>query len=303
MKTKDYFTKFESYLLTEKRVAKNTFDAYRRDLEQFSVFLDTQKLALKKVTPTDLKAYLKYLNKEGIGARSAARKISTLKAFYIYLEDRYEIKNCAEELITPRLEQKLPKHLKEKEVEMLLSAAKEDDSDAGVRNCTMLYLLYVTGMRISELVHVTVSSVDFSSGFVTVPGKGGKERMVPLPHHMSELLKNYLKNVYPQLVTKKNTTLKTDYMFPTFYGGKLKAMSRQMFWIYLKDMGQRAGIKHELSPHQLRHSLATHLLKKGANLRSLQMLLGHENLTTVQIYTHVETEHLRKIYDKKHPRS
>ncbi len=303
MKNQDYATKFESYLLTEKRVAKNTFDAYRRDLEQFFTFLTEKKLLIKKVALKDLKSYLGYLNKEGIGARSAARKISTLKAFYLYLSEHYELKNIAIELTTPRLDKKLPKHLKEKEVENLLAAAKDDDSNNGVRNCTMLYLLYVTGMRISELVNLTVSSIDFSSGFVTVPGKGGKERMVPLPHHMSELIKSYLKTIYPNLLTKKNTTLKTDYLFPTFYGGKLKPMSRQMFWIYLKSVAEQAGISTELSPHKLRHSLATHLLKKGANLRSLQMLLGHEQLTTVQIYTHVETEHLRKIYDKKHPRS
>jgi len=303
MKNKDYFTRFESYLLTEKRVAKNTFDAYRRDLEQFSNFLITKKLTLKKVETKDLKDFLSHLHKEAIGARSAARKISTLKAFYLYLSEHYDTKNISLELITPRMDKKLPKHLQEKEIEVLLATAKEDSSDNGVRNCTMLYLLYVTGMRISELVNLTVSSIDFSSGFVTVPGKGGKERMVPLPHHMSELLKSYLKTIYPSLLTKKNTILKTDYLFPTFYAGKFKPMSRQMFWIYLKAVALQAGIDKDLSPHQLRHSLATHLLKKGANLRSLQMLLGHEQLTTVQIYTHVETEHLRKIYDKKHPRS
>ena len=303
MKNQNYITKFESYLLTEKRVAKNTFDAYRRDLEQFFTFLTSEKLLIKKVALKDLKLFLTYLHKEGVGARSAARKISTLKAFYLYLSEHYNIKNIAIELTTPRIDKKLPQYLKEKEVENLLAAAKGDDSDTGVRNCTMLYLLYVTGMRISELINLTVSSIDFSSGFVTVPGKGGKERMVPLPHHISELLKSYLKTIYPNLLTKKGATLKTDYLFPTFYAGKLKPMSRQMFWIYLKMVAEQAGIKAELSPHKLRHSLATHLLKKGANLRSLQMLLGHEQLTTVQIYTHVETEHLRKIYDKKHPRS
>lgn len=303
MKNQDYFTKFESYLLTEKRVAKNTFDAYRRDLEQFSNFLSTRKLTLKKVVLKDIKDFLKHLHAEGIGARSAARKISTLKAFYSYLSDHYDIKNISEELTTPRLDKMLPKHLKEKEVELLLSTAKKDTSESGIRNCTMLYLLYVTGMRISELVNLTVSSIDFSSGFVTIPGKGGKERMVPVPHHISELLKKYLKETYPSLIIKKNVTLKTDYLFPTFYSSKLKPMSRQMFWMYLKSIAQQSGVATELSPHTLRHSLATHLLKKGANLRSLQMLLGHEQLTTVQIYTHVETEHLRKIYDKKHPRS
>lgn len=303
MKNQDYFTKFESYLLTEKRVAKNTFNAYRRDLEQFSTYITKKKLTLKKVAIPELKDFLKYLQKQGINPRSRARKISCLKTFYSYVCEHFDIKDIAQELSMPRLEKKLPSYLKEKEIKQLFTAAKKDNSNNGVRNCTMLYLLYVTGMRISELVNLTVSSIDFSTGFLMVPGKGGKERMVPIPHHMIQLLNTYLKNIYPQLRVKKGKTFTTDFLFPTFYAGALKPMSRQLFWMYLKNVGELAGIKQELSPHQLRHSLATHLLKKGANLRSLQLLLGHEQLTTVQIYTHVETEHLRKVYDKKHPRS
>jgi integrase/recombinase XerD len=303
MKNQDYFTKFESYLLTEKRVAKNTFDAYRKDLEQFALYLQINNILLKKVTTIVLKDYLKYLRKKKIGHRSLARKISSLKTFFLYTHEHFDIKNYAHELITPKLEKKLPQYLSEKNIEKLFHQAQKDESNQGKRNCTMLYLLYVTGMRISELVGLEVSNIDLSQGFVTVPGKGGKERMVPLPQHMMKLLHHYLKDIYPELLIKKNKVYKTDILFPTCYAGQAKGMSRQMFWIYLKELAAQVGIAHTISPHQLRHSLATHLLKKGANLRSLQMLLGHEQLTTVQIYTHVETEHLRKVYDKKHPRS
>lgn len=303
MKSSDYITKFESYLLTEKRVAKNTFDAYKRDLEQFARYLTSQNLELEAVIVSHLKDFLKYLHAEGIGARSAARKISCLKSFYSYLCEHFNFNDHAHDLTLPRIEKKLPQFLKEEEIKLLFETAKKDSSAAGIRNAIMLQLLYVTGLRISELVHLTVSSIDFSSGFLMVSGKGGKDRMVPLPQHMLELLSAYLETTYPQLLIKKDQIYTSEFLFPTLYGGKIKAMSRQLFWMYLKEIAVQAGIQKELSPHQLRHSLATHLLKKGANLRSLQVLLGHEQLATVQIYTHVETEHLRKVYDKKHPRS
>lgn len=303
MKNHDYITKFEAYLLTEKRVAKNTFDAYKRDLGQFFHYLISQHLDLEIVELNHLKEFLKYLHIQGISARSAARKISCLKSFYTYLCEHFNFNNYAHDLTLPRIEKKLPHYLKEEEIKLLFETAKKDTSIAGIRNAIMLQLLYVTGLRISELVHLVVSSIDFSTGFLMVSGKGGKDRMVPLPQHMLALLSDYLESTYPQLLIKKDSTYTSDYLFPTFYGGKIKSMSRQLFWMYLKDLAIQAGIQKELSPHQLRHSLATHLLKKGANLRSLQILLGHEQLGTVQIYTHVETEHLRKIYDKKHPRS
>lgn len=303
MKNQDYFTKFEAYLLTEKRVAKNTFDAYRRDLKQFSGYLTSQNLELEAVIVSHLKDFLKYLHAQGIGARSAARKISCLKSLYAYLCEHFNFNDYAHDLTLPRIEKPLPQFLKEEEIKLLFETAKKDASGAGIRNAIMLQLLYVTGLRISELVHLTVSSIDFSAGFLMVSGKGGKDRMVPLPQQMLEMLSHYLEATYPQLLIKKDMTYTSEYLFPTLYGGKIKAMSRQLFWMYLKDLAVQAGIQKELSPHQLRHSLATHLLKKGAHLRSLQVLLGHEQLATVQIYTHVETEHLRKIYDKKHPRS
>jgi integrase/recombinase XerD len=300
MDNKALLEKFENYLLTERRVAHNTFEAYQRDLEQLAYFLHERLVTFEKTTLQDLKDFLKVLKEDGL--KSMARKISCFKTFFLYLSQYFDIPNPAEQLISPKLESKLPQYLSEKEIELLLKAADAEVTDVGFRNKVMLYLLYVTGMRISELTHLKVTQLDFSSGFIVISGKGGKDRMVPVPQHMLTLLSHYLEQVYPLLINKDSTT-KTDYLFPSFYGKKLQALTRQSFFIYLKDLTLKAGIKKELSPHQLRHSLATHLLKKGANLRSLQMLLGHEQLATVQIYTHIETSHLRKIYDDKHPRS
>jgi integrase/recombinase XerD len=167
----------------------------------------------------------------------------------------------------------------------------------------MLILLYSTGVRITELIELEVGDCDFQQRCIKVTGKGSKERLVPVPEGVLAILEDYLQETYPKLLIKNKIKLATSYLFPTYYDGVLKPMTRQSFWMYLKKLAQTASITKNFSPHTLRHSLATHLLKNGVNLRSLQMLLGHEQLSTVQIYTHVDTSHLRKIYDKKHPRS
>lgn len=299
----DILTKFESYLLTEKRVAHNTFDAYKRDLKQFESFLSKAIVSLPDLTLEHLKEFLSDLKNRGMSARSMARKISCLKTLFSYLHDYFNYTNHAEHLFTPRLEKKIPTHLTATDVEKLLKEASLDTSAAGVRNFVMLSLLYVSGMRISELIHIKMSSLDFEKQCIIIQGKGAKERMVPLPHETIELLEMYIEGAYKELLIKNKVELMTDYLFPSYYGKELKALSRQSFWLYLREVALKAGIKKDFSPHSLRHSLATHLLKNGANLRSLQLLLGHEQLDTVQIYTHLETTHLRKLYDIKHPRS
>ncbi len=303
MNDQDFVTNFYSYLLTEKCVSKNTFDAYKRDLEKFLGFINTQQVALKAISLEHFKEFLKVLKEEGLAARSMARKISTFKTFFGYLSDRHGFENAAEHLLIPRIEKKLPNHLTETEIEQLFSTADEDETPLGIRNKVMLYLLYVSGMRISELVHLGISDLDLASGFILIRGKGGKERMVPVPEPTVAMLHEYLNGTYLALITKDGHQQATEYLFVTYYGQELRPMTRQSFWMYLKKLSQQAGIQKDLSPHTLRHSLATHLLKNGAHLRSLQLLLGHEQLATVQIYTHMETSHLRKIYDEKHPRS
>ena len=303
MRDKDLVTKFESYLLTERRVSKNTFDAYSRDLQQLILFLKKEKVVLQDISPQQIKKFLKHLQQAGVKARSRARKISCLRTFFQFANEHYDIVDPTHYIVSPRLEKKLPSYLTEKEVEQLFTAADQEVTDCAVRNKVMLFLLYSCGLRISELTHLKVESIDFSTGFLLVAGKGGKERMVPIQQQIGELLKEYLNQIYPRLLKKEGQTLSTDYLFPSYYAGALRTITRQSFWMYLKKLAFQANIKKDLSPHQLRHSLATHLLKNGADLRSLQLLLGHEQLATVQIYTHVETSHLRKIYDDKHPRS
>jgi integrase/recombinase XerD len=196
----------------------------------------------------------------------------------------------------------LPRFLTEKEVEALFVSACNDTSLLGVRNKIMLYLLYVTGVRISELIRLTLADFDQERGLFKVIGKGSKERFVPLPQAILAPFHEYLNTTYNQLrISKQPST--AGYLFPIKYAGKIKHITRQSLWKILKELCKKAGIDKRVSPHTLRHSLATHLLQKGADLRALQLLLGHESIATVQIYTHVQTDHLRAIYDKKHPRA
>lgn len=297
-------TKFEAYLLTEKRVSQNTFDAYKRDVHQFLQFLRAEhKIDLKQADRTHLKVFLHHLNGAGLAARSMSRKISSLKVLYLYLHTYHGWENYADDLIFPKLEKRLPRYLQEDEIGALFEVAERDTSDIGMRNKVMLYLLYVSGMRISELISLTVGQIQFDSGFITVSGKGGKGRMIPIPKLMIRLLKEYVDTVLKVFMSKGGKKRKGNYLFPVNYARRVKPISRQAFWSILKDLWKKTGIEKSISPHQLRHSLATHMLKNGVDLRSLQLILGHESLSTVQIYTHLETGYLRKVYDKKHPRS
>jgi integrase/recombinase XerD len=293
-------TKFEAYLLTEKRVAKNTFLSYQKDLNQFIEFLTKNSFSLEKLTGDDLKKFVHYLYGLKLTASSIARKISTLKTFFSYLNRYFDIKNSAKELYIPKIEKRLPTYLTQEEVAQVLSYSEKDRTPLGIRNSIMLYLLYSSGMRASELINVKISDIHFDTRFLSIEGKGGRQRMIPLPEVIMNMLRDYL-----QKHAHKDLPVSVDpiYVFPIMYGKKIKPISRQSCWGILKKLCEQAGIKRAISPHQLRHSFATHLLEKGVDLRSLQVLLGHEEITTVEVYTHVETSQLRTIYDKKHPRS
>jgi integrase/recombinase XerD len=300
---KDYFTHFELFLLTEKRVAKNTLVAYRKDVSQFLLYITDQKQTLKNCSNGHLKKFLQNLKNNGITAKSLARKISALKLFFSFLNSRFEMENKASSLISPKIEKTLPICLTEDEIKLLFDAAGKDNSHRGIRNKVMLSLLYAAGMRVSEMVNMTVEQIHFDTGFVNIIGKGDKERMVPITQNVVDLLRTYLDVVYDKLIPAELAQEKKKYLFPIAYKKKLKPISRQQFWSILKNIIVEAGIIKNVSPHSLRHSLATHLLKKGANIRLLQVLLGHEQLTTVQIYTHLENNQLKQVYDKKHPRA
>jgi len=296
---KNIITKFEAYLLTEKCVSTHTHGAYKKDVQQYLDFLESKKIQLEKAKLSDLKLFLYHLKKEKFSARTICRKISALKTFYAYLQNIFNLENLTIDLTFPKTDRNLPNFLTEKEVESILASAAKCTSHINKRNYTMLLLLYVSGMRISELVQLKTSDIDFESGFVKISGKGGKERIVPIPLLVLKKINDYISTARKFLLKKKESC----YLFPVIYGEKTKAISRQSFWTWLKQLCKKNGIKNTVSPHKFRHSLATHLLKNGADLRSLQHLLGHENISTVGIYTHLENSYVRKIYDKKHPRS
>lgn len=294
-------TKFQAYLLTEKRVTPNTFSAYKRDIEQFVTFLTKKNIELSNVSRINIKEYLAYLKNDlNLRARSITRKISSLKVFFKYLHEHAQWQDLACDIIFPKVEKRLPTFLSEQEVQNLLQEAEKDTSDIGVRNKVMIYLLYVTGVRISELVALEIPQIQFDAGFIHVQGKGGKARMVPVPEAVLTMTKQYIQKVQSKVTSSEH---QSDYLFPILYAGAIKHLTRQAVWIMLKQLCIKSGIQRAVSPHQLRHSLATHMLKSGVDLRSLQLLLGHENVATVQIYTHLETSYLRTLYDKKHPRS
>lgn len=295
----DLVTAFHAYLLAEKRCAKNSFLAYRTDISQFLCFLEKKCWSLELVTHEQLVQFLEFLYENKVETRTVSRKISALKLFFDFCSHRYAIKDSAATLQFPKPEKRLPKYLTEEEVQRLLETATKHKTPHGVRDAVMVYTLYVTGMRISELLFLKRSDLNFDENIVMVTGKGNKQRLIPVPEMVMKMILCYLENEHKNLLKGNNS----DYLFPVLYQKKVQPISRQSFWNSLNLLCSQAGIQKQVSPHQLRHSFATHLLKQGADLRSLQLLLGHETIATVQIYTHIETSHLRSLYDKKHPRS
>lgn len=299
----DYRTQFQTYLLTEKRVSTNTFAAYDQDVGQLEAYLKKNAIPVAVVTKRHLQGFLKLFRDQKLKAKTLSRKISTLKLFFSFLQTNYKLNNAARSLVFPRVEKTLPHYLTEEEVEHLLAIAGNDESNKGVRNKVMLYMLYATGMRVSELMMITVDRIHFDTGFIQLVGKGNKERSIPLTKHILEMLHFYCDHVYKKLLPKHLHGVPQTYLFATAYKKAIKPISRQSLWGILRRILHEAGITKKISPHSLRHSLATHLLKNGADIRSLQMLLGHESLATIQIYTHLEKSHVRKMYDEKHPRA
>lgn len=295
-----YLTAFEAYLLTQKRVSRNTLESYMNDISQFYKFLIGKKLKIETVEHRDISLFFTYLRKNRrISAKSLSRKISSLKVFYRYLNERFNVPDNTDKLIFPKLEKNLPNFLTTDEVNQLLDTASLNKTMYGLRNNALINLLYVTGIRISEAVNLLISNIKFEENLVLVYGKGQKERLIPVSGQFIEFLKEFIKNYH----TKICGNSQSDYLFPIKHGGKIKAMTRQSGWLILKKLVTESGLKKNVTPHTMRHSLATHLLENGANLRSLQVWLGHENLSTVEIYTHINTKHILNIYDKKHPRS
>lgn len=295
----DYLALFQEYLTVELGLAKNTQLAYMRDLRLMMKSLQLKAdEELLQVSRQQLIAYLVRLKQEGRAASTVARKLASIKAFYRFLTaERYIRRNPAEVLEAASRGLHLPKVLSVQEVERLLDEPNLGTLD-GYRDKTMLELLYATGMRVSELVNVPVKNVDMKMQYVIVMGKGSKERMLPLGRTALHYLEHYLSVVRPQLLHGKLDAAAE--LFVTGWGGP---MTRERFYEIIVAYGKSAGISKRVTPHMLRHSFATHLLNNGTDLRIVQELLGHADISTTQIYTHLDVERLREVYDKTHPRA
>ena len=284
-----YIEEFIDYLRFEKKYSENTISSYKRDLNKINSYL---KKDFIKLTKADIQKYIQNLSKNK-NSNTISRIISSLKSFYKFLEiNKYTNTNPLTTIISPKTARKLPKVLSEEEVNKLLDINLNNDFD--YRNKAMLELMYSSGLRVSELINLTVNDVDLKNSLVRIFGKGSKERIVPLNDYATEALNNYILYHRPKLFKQKEN----NYLFLNNHGNQ---MTRQGFFKTLKKIAKEKGIKSELSPHTLRHSFATHLLKYGADLRSIQELLGHSDISTTQIYTHITNEMLEKNYHEYHP--
>ena len=285
---------FSEYLRIEKRYSSHTVSSYCRDLGRFSNFASDRKI--DSLNTSDIREFLIFLREKGLSGPSIARCLSSIKSFFKYLcLDKQLENNPAEILNTPKSYRNLPNVLSSQDIDNLLNCP-DKKSFLGLRNKAMLEILYATGLRVSELVNLKVSELDLEVGCIRTMGKGSKERMVPIGSMAKKAVNNYLLNSRPALLKGQNA----EEIFVTKRGG---CMTRQGFWKLLKRYAARANIRACVSPHILRHAFATHLLERGADLRSVQQMLGHSDISTTQIYTHVLKGRLLKIHQQFHPRS
>jgi integrase/recombinase XerD len=285
-----------SHLRVERNLSRNTLEAYARDLRTLARYGERAgKSSLGELTALDLNRFLLSLGRR-ISVRSQARLLSAVRTCYRFLVGEHVLQSDpTAEIDMPKIPRKLPEFLSVQEVDDLLARPPRDDP-RGLRDAAMLEVLYATGIRVSELVSLRLDSVDHRMGIVRVFGKGRKERLVPLGEQALSVLEQYLQAARERLLRGR----RSESLFVTARG---RPMSRQGFWKNLKRYARAAGIQRNISPHKLRHSFATHLIERGADLRSVQALLGHADISTTEIYTHVNAERLRAVYDKFHPRA
>jgi len=293
MKATELIDQFLDAVWAEEGLSDNTLSAYRSDLRIFALWLKDKPLL--EVTSSDLSQFLASRYKDGISSRSAARILSSLRRFYGYYVRETRISVDPTALIqSPHIGQPLPMSLSEHDVELLLNAP-EISNPHGLRDKTMLEMLYATGLRVSELVGLQFEQISFRQGVVRIIGKGNKERLVPVGEEAMSWMETYMTSARGSLLGERQC----DYLFVTNRAG---GMTRQAFWHIIKRHAKTAGINKELSPHTLRHAFATHLLNHGADLRVVQLLLGHSDLSTTQIYIHVASQRLKDLHTKYHPR-
>jgi integrase/recombinase XerD len=289
---------FSDYLRIEKRNSPHTVSAYRRDLVRFSSLLADQKV--ESVTTADIRDFLISLKEQGLSVASVARSLSSIKSFFKYLcQDKQFLDNPAEILETPKRWRKLPDVLSSEDVDNLLKSPNLE-SDLGLRDKAMLEVLYASGLRVSELINLKISQLDMEVGYLRTFGKGSKERIVPIGAVAKRAIENYILNSRPALASNRKDGRKTEELFLTRRG---LGMTRQGFWKILKGYVTQANVRASVSPHTLRHAFATHLLERGADLRSVQQMLGHSDISTTQIYTHILGKRMLEIHQQFHPRS
>ncbi len=287
---------FLDHMLVNRGLAQLSVESYSSDLKDFTMFLRSRHIVSPhQIQKEHVLLFLDLLNQQGLSARTRARKLSCLKGFFKFLIETGEINvNPCEYIETPRLPKRIPQYLDQHEVETLIAAANTS-SPQGIRDDAMVELLYATGLRVSELVGLETYRVDFEVGCVTVMGKGSKERVVPIGLTASRKVLNYYENIRPIILGNR----RSESIFVTRQGQK---MTRQAFWKIIKKVARNAGISKEISPHTLRHSFATHLVQNEADLRSVQLMLGHSDISSTEIYTHVAKTRLKELHKRTHPR-
>ncbi|HPJ94037.1 MAG TPA: site-specific tyrosine recombinase XerD [Deltaproteobacteria bacterium] len=289
-----FIDSFIEYLALERSAPENTITAYESDLADFFLWIDESGVTIEGVQGSDLARYTSHCSSKKLKATSIGRRLSTIRQFYRFLlEEGVVDADPTRDLAVPRRGKYLPGVLSHEEVDRLL-AAPDIATPLGIRDKAMLELIYATGLRVTELVGLNLTNLNLHVGYLICRGKGDKERLVPMGETAQRWVKEYIDLVRPSLVRSA-----TDVLFCSNRG---KAMSRQNFWYMIKRYALAAGILKSISPHSLRHSFATHLLTGGADLRSVQMMLGHADISTTQIYTHVTSTRLKKIHEQYHPR-
>jgi integrase/recombinase XerD len=285
-----------AYLRDVRRMSANTLESYARDLSALAGFAEERDRPVDAMTRAELEAFVRHLMSSGLAPRSVARAVACLRGFYRFLAlERRQEQSPADDLKPPRAWAALPRFLSLEEVDRLL-AQPDTATRRGLRDKALIEVLYATGLRVSELIALRAGDLNLEDGYLTCIGKGDKQRMVPLGQEAADWVRRYIRDGRPQLLRKKTS----PWLFVNARDGG--PLSRVGFWKVLKEYGLKAGLTRELSPHVLRHSFATHLLDRGADLRMIQLMLGHADLSTTQIYTHVLEARLKAVYDKFHPR-
>ena len=291
----EYLEGYEAYLVTEKKASSNTLSSYLRDVNQFVRWLEGEGLSPEQAAQPDVESYTKHLSSKGKSVATVTRSLASLKSFYTYMLGAGHVAlNPARGIAPAKVERKLPQILTSKEVELFLE--QPDPADAkGCRDKAMLELLYATGIRVSELISLDLAHLNLSAGFIRCPGRG-KERIIPLYQTAVRALGDYVEHVRPQMAERPDTSA----LFVNMSGER---MSRQGFWKIIKHYQEKAGIQKDITPHTLRHSFAAHLLENGADLRSIQEMLGHADISSTQIYAQLVNQKLKDVYNKAHPRA